>query len=99
MNEEEMKMMVGLATAKVLGTMWFAYVYFGLCDVLFDSTRVIRYARSDTMCYSRLGSTWLTFGSGCTRLVYAPMCAFRLGFVAQTMCVTCVVDGISSGVV
>ena len=34
---EEMKMMVSLAMAKVLGAVWFAYVYFSLCDVLFDS--------------------------------------------------------------
>ena len=36
MNEEEMKVIVRLATAKMLGAVWFAYVYFGSCDVLFD---------------------------------------------------------------
>ena len=37
MSEEEMKMIVCLAMAKVLGAVWFVYVYFSLCDVLFDS--------------------------------------------------------------
>ena len=36
MNEEEMKVIVCLATAKVLGAVWFMYVYFGSCGVLFD---------------------------------------------------------------
>ena len=37
MNEEEMKVIVHLPTVKVLGAVWFVYVYFGSCDMLFDS--------------------------------------------------------------